>query len=52
MKVRIRPSAESDLIDGFAFYEKQGTGLGSYFLDALFADIDSLTLYGGIHRQV
>jgi hypothetical protein len=26
--------------------------LGAYFLDSLFADIDSLTLYAGIHRQV
>ena len=52
MKVRIRPSAENDLADGFAFYERQGSGLGSYFLDALFTDIDSLALYSGIHRQV
>jgi hypothetical protein len=52
VKVRIRPSAENDLADGFAFYERQGSGLGSYFLDALFTDIDSLALYGGIHRQV
>lgn len=49
MKVRIRPSAENDLADGFAFYERQDAGLGNYFLDALFADIDSLAIYGGIH---
>ena len=52
MKVRIRPSAEGDLSDGFAFYEKQELGLGAYFLDSLFADIDALALYGGIHRRV
>lgn len=52
MKVRIRPSAEDDLSDGFAFYEKQEPGLGAYFLDSLFADIDALALYGGIHRRV
>lgn len=52
MKISIRKSAEEDLADGFAFYERQGPGLGSYFLDALFADIDSLALYGGIHRKV
>lgn len=40
-----------DLFDGHAFYEKQQAGLGAYFLDSLFADIDSLALYGGIHRQ-
>jgi hypothetical protein len=26
--------------------------LGTYFLDSLFADIDSLILYAGIHRKV
>ena len=52
MKVRILPSAQDDLSDGFVFYEKQQVGLGAYFLDSLFADIDSLTLYAGIHRQV
>jgi hypothetical protein len=24
--------------------------LGDYFLDALFADIDSLLIYGGVHQ--
>ena len=38
--------------DGFAFYENQQPGLGSYFLDCLSADLDSLALYGGIHRRV
>ena len=52
MNVRIRPSAEDDLADGFAFYENQQAGLGSYFLDCLSADLDSLALYGGIHRRV
>jgi plasmid stabilization system protein ParE len=49
MKVQILPSATADLENGRDFYDKQGEGLGQYFLDALFADIDSLTLYGGIH---
>ena len=40
------------MADGYAFYEKQQAGLGSYFLDSLLADIDSLALYGGIHRRV
>jgi plasmid stabilization system protein ParE len=26
--------------------------LGSYFLETLFSDIDSLRLYGGVHRRV
>jgi plasmid stabilization system protein ParE len=27
-------------------------GLGEYFLDSLFSEIDSLLLFGGIHRKV
>jgi len=33
------------------FYEKLSEGLGSYFIDTLFSDIDSLQLYGGIHKK-
>lgn len=39
-----------DLAAGRSFYERQGEGLGSYFFDSLFAEIDSLALYAGIHR--
>ena len=52
MKIQILPSAQEDLSEGFSFYEKQQPGLGAYFLDSLFADIDSLALHGGIHRRV
>jgi hypothetical protein len=52
VKVTVLPSARQDLIEGFAFYEKQQQGLGVYFLDSLFADIDSLTIHGGTHRRV
>jgi plasmid stabilization system protein ParE len=51
VKVQILPSAQEDLAEGFTFYEKQQADLGAYFLDSLFADIDSLALYGGIHRK-
>ena len=49
MTVRVLDSAEDHLAEGFRFYEEQAPGLGTYFLDSLFADIDSLVLYGGIH---
>ena len=49
MKIRILDSASQDLINGFYFYEKQGAGLGNYFIDSLFSDIDSLLVYAGIH---
>lgn len=50
MKLKILPSALGDLANGRAFYAKLGEGLGDYFLDSLFSDIDSLGLFGGIHR--
>ena len=52
MKVFIQPSALADLRAGFRFYEKQQAGLGGYFLDSLYSDIDSLLLYAGAHRIV
>ena len=51
MRIRILRSAFKDLAAGRRFYERQGEGLGDYFLDSLFSDIDSLNLYAGIHRQ-
>ena len=52
MKIVVLPSACDDLVDGFHFYEDQAEGLGIYFLESLFSDIDSLVLYAGIHRKV
>lgn len=49
MTIQILESAKRDLIKGFHFYEKQETGLGNYFLDSLYSDIDSLIIYSGIH---
>ena len=49
MKIKLLSSAMEDLYEGRLFYEKQGEGLGEYFFDSLFSDIDSLTLYAGIH---
>ncbi len=41
-----------DLRRGYSFYESQEVGLGDYFQDSLFSDIDSLILYAGIHRMI
>jgi len=49
VKIRILDDAVQDLIEGFRFYEKLEPGLGTYFTDSLFSDIDSLSIYGGIH---
>lgn len=47
MRIENLEEAETDLLDGFDFYERQGGGLGQYFFDSLFSHIDSLQLYGG-----
>ena len=52
MRLRILKSAFQDLDRSRAFYAQHGDELGDYFLDSLFADIDSLTLFAGIHVQV
>jgi hypothetical protein len=49
MKIKILESAIQDLLSGYDFYEQQEKGLGDYFTDSLFSDIDSLQLFGGIH---
>jgi hypothetical protein len=52
MRIRILAPAEEDLLAGFRFYEAQYEGLGSYFQDSLFADIDGLMIHAGVHRVV
>jgi hypothetical protein len=52
VRIEIHDDARQDLIAGFHFYEKQEPGLGGYFLDCLYSDIDSLQLYAGIHQIV
>jgi len=52
VKIKILPSALEDLSDGYDFYEKQGEGVGDYFFDSLFSDIDSLILFAGVHCKV
>jgi len=51
MKIEILEAAEKDLLGGYEFYERQSKGLGNYFLDSLFSDIESLYLYSGIHGR-
>jgi plasmid stabilization system protein ParE len=51
LKIVLLDAAEQDLLRGSAFYERQERGLGSYFMDALCSDIDSLQLYAGMHAS-
>lgn len=52
MRIKILSGAAEDLRQGYSFYESWSPGLGTYFLDTLFSDIDSLAYFGGIHRMV
>ncbi|TVR54483.1 MAG: type II toxin-antitoxin system RelE/ParE family toxin [Spirochaetaceae bacterium] len=51
MTLKILESAVEDLERGRRFYARHGQGVGVYFLDSLFSDIDSLLLYAGIHPR-
>jgi hypothetical protein len=50
--IEILPRAREDLVGGFHFYEQQEQGLGRYFRESLFADIESLRTTAGVHRRV
>ena len=52
MTVRIASAAMRDLEDGARFYERKEQGLGSYFLNTLYAEIDTLHSHAGVHRVV
>ena len=52
MTIELLDEAKDDLVAGYHFYEDLSSGLGSYFLDSLFADVDSLFLYAATHRVV
>ncbi|MGC3987610.1 MAG: hypothetical protein QM777_24405 [Pseudorhodoferax sp.] len=43
-RIRVLDLAVQDLAQGRDFYEAQQEGLGEYFLDSLFSDIDALLL--------
>jgi len=50
--IEILPRAREDLVAGFHFYEQQERGLGRYFRESLFADVESLRATAGVHRKV
>ena len=52
MNLEILDSAIKDLEKGRVFYERQDEGIGDYFLNSLFSEIDSLAMYAGIHRLI
>ena len=44
MRIEILSEAEDDLVAGAKFYDRKRAGLGGYFLNSLYSDIDSLLL--------
>ncbi|MCX7100743.1 MAG: type II toxin-antitoxin system RelE/ParE family toxin [Methylobacter sp.] len=49
MKVHVLRSAVNYLAKARKFYDRQEAGIGDYFFDSFFSEIDSLVLFGGIH---
>jgi len=51
MIVQISDDAESDLADGVAFYDQHGLEVGDHFRDSILADLQSLSVFGGVHSK-
>ena len=52
MQINITNEAELHIANGIKFYELQKNGLGKYFLDTIYSDIESLQIYCGIHIKI
>jgi hypothetical protein len=52
MRLQVLDAARDDLVAGYNFYEAQEQGVGDHFLACLFSDVESLRIFGGIHRRV
>ncbi len=50
MHVELRVEARDDLVEASAFYDAQRDGLGDYFIDCLFSDLEKLESEAGIHE--
>jgi hypothetical protein len=50
MRVQVLDKAEKDLADAYWFYEAKQPGLGAYFRESIYADLDALEQTAGIHR--
>jgi len=49
VRIRILALAQRDLNEGWEFYDRQGQGVGDYFLDSVKADVEGLRISAGIH---
>ena len=51
MRIKLLARAKEDLKTEVRFYEEKQADLGDYFLSTLYADIDSLAFFAGIHMK-
>jgi len=51
MKIQLSDHAQLDLKAGYLFYEARSAGIGSYFINSLVSDIDSLLISAGTHGR-
>lgn len=51
MNVQVSEDAERDLSTGIAFYNQNGSQVGDHFRNSLIADLQSLSLLGGVHSK-
>ena len=49
MLVEILDCAHEDMANGYVFYERQSAGLGAYFADTLYSEMELLRDHAGIH---
>jgi hypothetical protein len=52
MKILLTNEAEIHIANSLNFYGSQKEGLGTYFLDSISSDIESLHIYYGIHNKI
>ena len=51
MRIEILGSGHRDIVLGARFYDQQQQGLGRYFADYIYSELESLVVYAGIHVQ-
>jgi hypothetical protein len=51
MNVVTLEDAAEDIESGRRFYEFRQPGIGSYFVDSILSDLESLKLYAGVHSK-
>ena len=49
--IKILRQVTDDLIEGKKFYDSNQPGVGIYFFDTIVAEIESISIYAGIHSK-